>query len=196
MSIDVNAIQEDLKSILNEHRYRHILGVQYTSICLAMRYGYDLKKAELAGLLHDCAKHMNGQDLIKICKENHICITAAEYQSPYLLHGKVGAHFANVKYGVEDKDILSAITVHTTGKPNMTMLEKIVFTADYIEPERHHAPNLDMLRKLSFENIDEAIYEILKQTLAYLHESMSNIDVQTITTYNYYKEILRRNDNE
>lgn len=196
MSMDIIEIQRHLKKKQSEHRFTHSLGVQYTSICLAMKYGYDLSKAELAGILHDCAKHYSAEKLIKICEKNKIPITDSESKSPFLLHAKVGALLAVDKYGVTDNTVLDAIRCHTTGKPAMTMLEKIVFVADYIEPGRNNAPNLDTLRQLSFENIDEAVLAILQQTLDYLEGKKQDIDQHTVETYNYYKHLLGREDDE
>ena len=196
MSMDIIEIQRHLKKKQSEHRFTHSLGVQYTSICLAMKYGYDLSKAELAGILHDCAKHYSAEKLIKICEKNKIPITDSERKSPFLLHAKVGALLAVDKYGVTDNTVLDAIRCHTTGKPAMTMLEKIVFVADYIEPGRNNAPNLDTLRQLSFENIDEAVLAILQQTLDYLKGKKQDIDQHTVETYNYYKHLLGREDDE
>jgi predicted HD superfamily hydrolase involved in NAD metabolism len=196
MSMDIIEIQRHLKKKQSEHRFTHSLGVQYTSICLAMKYGYDLSKAELAGILHDCAKHYSAEKLIKICEKNKIPITDSESKSPFLLHAKVGALLAVDKYGVTDNTVLDAIRCHTTGKPAMTMLEKIVFVADYIEPGRNNAPNLDTLRQLSFENIDEAVLAILQQTLDYLKGKKQDIDQHTVETYNYYKHLLGREDDE
>ena len=196
MSMDIIEIQRHLKKKQSEHRFTHSLGVQYTSICLAMKYGYDLSKAELAGILHDCAKHYSAEKLIKICEKNKIPITDSESKSPFLLHAKVGALLAVDKYGVTDNTVLDAIRCHTTGKPAMTMLEKIVFVADYIEPGRNNAPNLDTLRQLSFENIDESVLAILQQTLDYLKGKKQDIDQHTVETYNYYKHLLGREDDE
>lgn len=195
-AMDIIEIQNQLRKKQTERRFQHILGVQYTSTALAMRYGADMRKAELAGLLHDCAKHMTADKLIKICQKNDIEITLAEQKSPYLLHAKAGAYLALTKYGISDEEILDAIRCHTTGKPAMTLLEKIVFVADYIEPSRNQAPNLDKLRKKSFEDIDEAVYLILKQTLGYLNKKKQSIDQQTEVTYNYYRDLIRRNADE
>ena len=134
--MNILEIQNQLRKKQTERRFLHILGVQYTSASLAMRYGADMHKASMAGLLHDCAKHMTADKLIKICERHNIEITEAEHKSPYLRHAKVGAYLASAKYGICDEDILNAICCHTTGKPAMTLLEKIVFVADYIEPSR------------------------------------------------------------
>ena len=194
--MNVIEIQRELKKKQSEHRYIHTIGVQYTSICLAMKYGYDIQKAELAGLLHDSAKHYSNEKLLKTCLKQNVPVSEIERQSPFLLHGKAGAVLAQRKYDIYDEDILNAIRFHTTGRPNMSLLEKIVFVADYIEPGRNVAPNLDALRKLSFENIDEAVYEILKQTLFYLKKKKAIVDPSSIETYNFYRILTGREEDE
>ncbi len=183
-------IQDSLRKELKNKRFLHTLGVEYTSVCLAMKYGEDLKKADLAGLLHDCAKEFSDKKLLKICRKNNEAVSAVEEKNPFLLHGKAGACMARDIYEVTDETILNAIRYHTTGRPDMTLLEKIVFTADYIEPGRDHAPHLDELRKLAFEDLDRAVYEILEQTLSYLKESGGEIDEQTVTTRDFYRKEL------
>ena len=189
-------IQNQLRKKQSERRFVHTLGVQYTSACLAMRYGADVKKAELAGLLHDCAKHMTADKLLKVCRKHMVEITPAEEKSPLLLHAKAGAILAAEKYYITDEEILSAIRCHTTGKPEMTLLEKIVFTADYIEPSRNQAPNLDNLRRSSFKNIDKTVYLILKQTLSFLKKKKQPIDEHTEITFNYYRDLLKEDRHE
>ena len=114
-------------------------------MALAMRYGQDLDQAELAGLLHDCAKYFNDEEIIKKCRKHGIEVSEAELRAPAVLHAKYGAWLAKNRYGVSDPEILSAIRWHTTGKPDMTTLEKIIFIADYIEPNRAPFPGLDHL---------------------------------------------------
>ena len=189
-ALDIRQIEDEVKKSLKPKRFRHTIGVKYTSVCLAMRYGEDLEKAAIAGLLHDCAKNLSGEKLLQLCREKGLPVSEAEERSPYLLHGRVGAYFARTKYGITDEDILGAITWHTTGCPDMSLLEKIVFTADYIEPGRDTAPNLDQLRQLSFIDLDAAVLEILRQTLEYLRETGKEIDPQTELTYNSYRKML------
>ena len=112
-------------------RYQHTLGVANTSACLAMCHGADMNKAYIAGLLHDCAKCVPDDVKIAECEQFGLPISDIEFESPYLLHSKLGAYYAAHKYNVEDDEICSAIQWHTTGKPAMTLLEKIVFIADY-----------------------------------------------------------------
>ena len=122
------------------------------------------------------------------CEQNNIDITESEYNSPYsfTLQNQV-LFYADVKYGIKDNDILGAIKWHTTGHPDMTMLEKIVFVADYIEPYRNKAVNLDAIRYLAFTDIDKAVLQILNDTINYLNKKANPIDGITLKTYNFYK---------
>ena len=190
MTYDISALQEMLRAKQNGRRFTHTLGVQYTSACLAMKYGADIRKAELSGLLHDCAKHKRPEKLLKYCLDRQLEITDVQRRRPFMLHGLVGAYVAREKYGVDDEEILSAIKWHTTGRPDMSLLEKIVFTADYFERGRIQAPNLDELRRISFEDLDRAVCLILKQTLDYLGQTPEDIDQMTELAYEFYKNKL------
>lgn len=188
MNERLNKIKKILKKELDKDRYEHTLGVMYTSACLAMANGYDMEKAQLAGLLHDCAKCIPNEKKLKICVKNNIPVTQVEKDNPFLLHAKVGAFLARVLYEEEDEEILHAISVHTTGAPAMNTLDKIVFIADYIEPKRDKAANLKEIRKTAFEDLDEALKMILCDTIHYLNGSKNdkNIDPMTLETYHYY----------
>ncbi len=181
-----------LKDKLTNSRYEHTLGVEYTAAALAMCYGADVFKAEMAGLLHDCAKCYSEDYMLEFCKTNNIPISEAEYKSTYLLHAKIGAYLAREVYKIEDEDIISAIKYHTTGRVNMSLLEKIVFVADYIEPRRDAAPNLTQIRKMAFSDIDKALLMILEDTLIYLKSQSNDIDPATEETYNYYYNLLNK----
>lgn len=185
-------LRKHLKKKLTKSRYEHTLGVEYISAALAMRYHAELYDAEVAGLMHDCAKgkHLYASEMLKLCRQYQLEISETEEKDPYLLHGKLGAYFCEHKYKIKNPEILSAIIWHTTGRPNMTLMEKIVFVADYIEPGRDKAPNLDDLRRLAFEDIDEAVYEITKNTLDYLEQKgTASIDNITRETFECYKKI-------
>ena len=108
-----------------------------------------------------------------------------------MLHAKLGAYFARKTYGVEDKEILHAIQVHTTGEPGMNTLDKIIYIADYIEPNRNKAPNLEEARRLAFEDLDRAMLKILSDTLNYLERKGGEIDPLTVETYEYFKEVIQ-----
>ncbi len=183
---DLKKIKKKLKNELDESRYEHTIGVMDTAACLAMRYGADLTQALVAGLLHDCAKCIPNDKKLKLCRKNGIEVTPFEEKAPFLLHAKLGAWMAEHEYHVSDPAILSAIACHTTGKTDMSLLDKIVFIADYIEPGRNKAPGLPEIRRLSFTDIDQAVCEILKQTLDYLRDQGGEIDPATEVTYSYY----------
>ncbi|MDO5539836.1 MAG: bis(5'-nucleosyl)-tetraphosphatase (symmetrical) YqeK [Eubacteriales bacterium] len=185
---NIPKMKKTLRKYLDAGRYEHTEGVMYTAAALAMRYGEDIEKALVAGLLHDCAKCIPDAKKLKICLKNQITMSETEQKNPFLLHAKVGAYIAREKYGIEDEEILSAIACHTTGKPDMTLLDKIIYIADYIEPMRCKAPNLSDVRKLAFEDIDVTLLKILSDTLAYLRGSAKNMDSMTMKTYAYYKE--------
>lgn len=177
-----------LEQELNYKRFIHTMGVAFTASSLAMRYGEDPEKAELAGLLHDCAKCISTDRMMKLCRRGGIALTDSENDNPALLHSKAGRVLAAEQYGVEDADILSAIEWHTTGHPGMTLLEKIIFTADYIEPGRSSARRLPDIRTMAFQDLDEAIRMILSDTLAYLKTTGEPIDGTTQETYNYFEQ--------
>ncbi|MDD3220594.1 MAG: bis(5'-nucleosyl)-tetraphosphatase (symmetrical) YqeK [Lachnospiraceae bacterium] len=181
-------IERKLSKYLDEDRYQHTLGVMMTSACLAMAHGFeDIAKAQLAGLLHDCAKCIPNDKKLKICKKQNISVSAIEEENPFLLHAKLGVYIAKAKYDVADADVLEAIRYHTTGRAGMSDLEKIVYIADYIEPGRYKAAHLPYIRKIAFENLDLCMYEILKDTLEYLEKSPNNIDLETKEAYLFYK---------
>ncbi len=192
LKYNILELQNQLKDILTEKRYAHTMGVQHTAACLAMRYGENMEKALIAGLLHDCAKCLSDEVLLQECEKYQLEITPIERRNPYLLHGKLGAHYAKIKYGIYEKDIHQAIVYHTTGRPDMTMLEKIIFIADYIEPMRKEIPGLLEIRSEVFKDIDKAVYLALRNTLNYLkntaHGQKKEIDKMTVKAYEYYKE--------
>ncbi len=180
-------IQNKLKMALDEPRYQHTIGVMYTAGSMAMAFGYPIEKAMLAGLLHDCAKCITDEEKIRLCKEHNIEISQAEYDNLSLLHAKAGAILAKTLYGIEDLEILHAIQVHTTGEPDMNLLDKIIYIADYIEPGRDRAPRLDQIRKWAFCDINRCMAEILYDTLMYLKKHNGVIDPLTELSYHFYE---------
>lgn len=185
---DIRKIRKAMEKTQDDKRYEHTLGVAYTATALAMRYGASLENAKLAGLLHDCAKCMEDDKKIAICEKHNISMTDLERRNPFLLHAKVGSFLAMSTYKVHDNDVINAILNHTTGRPGMSLLEKIIFVADYIEPGRKQAPNLTEIRKLAFEDLDAAMRMILNDTLSYLKTTDGEISPITEKTYLYYKE--------
>ena len=196
MNSEIFSIREKLKASLKPGRYEHSLSVSFTCMALAMRYGYDLDKAELAGLLHDCAKCYDNNSIIAACRNSGMELTEGELQAPSIIHSRLGARMAEEKFGVNDPEILSAIACHTTGKPDMSLLDKILYSADYIEPRRYKIKDLPAIRRLAFEDLDQALFQIMEGTLRYLKESGTYADIMTQNAYHYYKKQMCRQKEE
>ena len=195
MKYDFENISEKLKKRMDADRFRHTTGVEYTAASMAMVWGADLgddfiEKAMAAGLLHDNAKCLTADKLLEKSLKHGIDITDSERENPFLLHGKLGSYYAQSRYGIDDPDILSSIKWHTTGRPDMSLLEKIIFTADYIEPGRTKQPRLAEIRKLAFSDIDRCVYVISDDTLNYLSGRKRCIDEMTVKTRDYYKKLI------
>lgn len=184
-------IRDKIRKKQNKKRYEHTLGVAYTAACLAFIYDEDPLRAELAGVLHDCAKCYPGEELISLCGKAGIDLSREEIDSPQVIHAKYGSYIAKKEYGVTDQGILDAICFHTTGRPDMTVLEKIIFTADYIEPLRNGLPDLVELRKLAFSDLDKCVFRILSQSVDYLSEKGSCIVPDTLKAYEWYKKEIK-----
>lgn len=192
MNIDILEIQKTMEKELPKKRFFHTLGVAHTAVCLSMRYKADYKKAHIAGLLHDCAKCIEDRELLKRCLLFEIPVTETEKASPSLLHGKLGAYYCKTRFGIEDEDILNAVSYHTTGRPSMSLLEKIIFIADYVEPGRREISGLWDIRNIVFDNLNQAVLMVLENTINYLKDKESagiTIDRMSIDAYNYYKLI-------
>lgn len=185
---DMKDISKKLRKILKPERYEHTIGVMYTAAALAMKYGVDIDQAMYAGLLHDCGKYCSAKDQIKLCKEYEIELTQSELEMPALIHAKLGAYLSYHEYNITSAEILDAIRYHTTGREAMTMLEKIIYIADYIEPGRKMIPVLPKVRTAAFNNIDEAVYICAGSTISFLEGTGRPIDILTIKTYEYYKK--------
>lgn len=192
--MDIIKMQKKVKKYMDEMRFHHTLGVMYTAAALAMCHGEDVERAQIAGLLHDCAKCIPNDKKLKLCKRHNIPVSETEAKSPYLLHARLGAFIAEEKYGIHDPEILSAIEFHTTGRAAMSLLEEIIYIADYIEPMRSKAANLPEVRRLAFENLDRAVYVTMRDTLLYLEKEKSCLDNQTVVAYNYYKNLVEQKE--
>lgn len=191
MDEHIITFRKQLESRLDPMRYEHSLSVSFTCVALAMRYGYDIHRAEVAGLLHDCAKRFSDTVLIAKCKKHGISLTEDELHAPAVIHAKYGAWMAEHKFGIQDEEILSAIRCHTTGKPAMGTLDKILYVADFIEPRRDKAGNLPEMRYLAFQDLDQTVYALLTSTLAYLRKKGGSVDRMTQQAFEYYEKEAR-----
>lgn len=176
---------EYLRENLKDARVKHSLRVKDTAIKLAEIYGEDVKKATIAAIIHDCAKYVNFKEMLNIiekCGYNNI---EADTQIKEILHAPVGAYIAKTTMGVEDEDILNAITYHTTGRKNMTLLEKIIYLADYIEPYRNF-PGVDEVREMAYKGeLDKALLLSFNKTIKYIIEKGQLLHINTVEARNH-----------
>lgn len=157
-------LREQAYAMLSEKRIAHVAGCESEAISLARRWGEDPELAAEAGILHDITKRLSPKEQLHLCKKYDIICDDAERNTPSLLHAKTGAALARDRFGVPDA-VYEAIRWHTTGKPDMTLLEKIIYLADYIEPTRDF-PGVDRLRSLAYDDIDRAMLLGLEMSLA------------------------------
>ncbi|NLC63911.1 MAG: HD domain-containing protein, partial [Thermoanaerobacterales bacterium] len=154
--ISIEEIKNDLKNRLTHERYTHSLNVMHTASILATRYGVDKKKAELAGLIHDCARDLPADIQLKMATDFGILLDEIEKLQPELVHGPLGAFIARKQYGIDDDEVIRAVTIHSTGDKFMTSFDKILFIADYVEPGRCF-PSVESIRKKLARDLDEAL---------------------------------------
>lgn len=172
-------LEAKLQQTLSAKRFCHSVGVQQAARELAARFGADTQKAGVAGLLHDCAREMSSDHLLKRAGDFGIVVGSLERGSPVLLHAAISAGIAALEYGIRDEEIKQAIALHTTGGPNMSLLEKIIFLADYIEPHRDF-PGVEKLRKLALADLDQAVLAAFDQTICHLIHKRMVIHIATI----------------
>lgn len=181
-------VERELEARLDAPRFRHTLGVVECAAHLARRYGADETKARAAALLHDIAKGYDKNRLLKEAKDFGIVLSDIERRVFALVHAPVGAEVARREFGVDDPDILAAIRYHTTGRAGMSLLERVVFLADYIEPGRNH-PGVERVRLTAQGDLDRAVLLALDQTIVYLVERGVLIDPNALAARN---ELLTR----
>ena len=177
-------IRDYLKDNLKPSRYGHTLGVVNTAIRLAEFYGEDKNKAEIAALCHDVAKNMSNDELRKIIDNENIILSIDEENTQELWHSIVGPVIARKVFEIEDEEILDAMRWHTTGKEDMTNLEKIIYLADLIEPSRMFE-GVDEIRGLAYKNLDSAMLKALTHTTIYLLTKGCAVDINSVKARNY-----------
>ena len=174
-------IMEMLAKTLKPKRFTHTLGVESTAVALARLHDESPEKASIAALLHDMAKNRTDEDLLDICRKNAIDLHPNErYLS--LLHAFAGSVLAREAYPGLPEEIYTAIRYHSTGRPHMSTLEKIIFSADYIEPNRKPFQGLETARERTFADLDKGCILILEQTISYLKEKKQAIHPLTQET--------------
>ena len=184
------------KTKLKPHRWEHTLGVESTAIALARIYGEDEEKASIAALLHDTAKYLPDEESLKVLKGLDIVRQYPEVvEYPKLYHAFVGAEMVKERFPELPEDIIDSIRYHTTGRPDMSRLEKIIFSADYIEPNRKRFPGLTEARIRMFEDLDLGVYLIFEQTDRYLSNLGETPDYFRLTKESYdFMKVLVKNE--
>ena len=175
-------MRQGILARLRGYRYEHTLGCERAARKLAERFGGDPEKAGVAALLHDITKHLSPQEQLNLCEKYGIIPCIVEKSEPKMLHGKTAAAIAREEYGMPE-DICDAIACHTTGKYGMTLLDKILYLADYIEDTRDF-PGVEKARELARKSIDRALLYCYDQTLTELVQRGKLIHSDTIAAYN------------
>ncbi len=175
-------LSQIVKGRLSEKRFKHTLGVVDAAIKLAKKYGADVEKAKIAAILHDITKEEEHNKQLKYCEEFGIMLLNGETEIPALLHAYTGAYYAKNILGVEDEEILGAMYYHTTGRFDMTLLEKVIYLADYIEDNRSFE-GVEAVRSIAYDGIDAAMEVALKQGMQEVMEKGGTLHFDTVSCY-------------
>ena len=186
---ELSWLREKAYAFLKPERIAHVAGCESEAVKLAMRWGEDPETAAEAGILHDITKKRNFEEQLILCGKYGIINDNLELNSPKLLHAKTGAALARDLFGVSDR-VYEAIRWHTTGKPDMTVLEKIIYLADYIEPTRDF-PGVEKLRELCYEDIDEAMALGLSMSLEDIRSHGEEPYKDTVEACEWYSRGIR-----
>lgn len=181
--MNLENMKSKLHSLISEKRFIHTLGVVETAKKLAQLYEVDIEKAEIAALLHDCAKELPKEELKYICETYFSKEFLTFKDTPQIYHSFAGAYIAQNNFGIVDENILNSIKYHTTGNENLSPLEKIIYIADAIEPNRIY-PAVEKIRELAFINLDEAILFEVDKKIEYLIHGKSLIHINTLMMRN------------
>ena len=191
MIMTIGNIKKKLETKLSPKRFIHSANVSDTAVLLAQRYGEDTGKAALAGLLHDCARDVKADEAIRLCDIYGIKVDFISRMQPELLHGRLGEKLANLEYGVDDPQVLRAISIHSMGSPGMDLLSKIIFVADYIEPARTF-PGAEVMREEAFVNLDRTVLSAVDSTIKYVMGKGRFLHIDTIDTRNWILMELKK----
>lgn len=183
-AMDREALMQAVQMRMSERRFKHVLGVEETAIALAEQFGESPEKASIAALTHDYAKERSDEEFqLAIERGNYANKTELLKYGNAIWHGLVGAEFVARELNISDEEILNAIRLHTTGAAEMTLLDKIIYVADYIEPGRSF-PGVEDARVIALRDLDQAVAFETKHTLAHLIEAENPVYPKTIETYN------------
>lgn len=192
MEFSREALIKSVSAQMPAKRWKHTLGVMETAVKLARKYGGDPERAEKAAILHDVAKYWPVERQREIITQNHLSLELLTYDKQ-LWHAEVGAFVAQTEYGIEDREVLDAIRYHTSGREGMTLIDKIVCLADYIEPGRDF-PGVDRIRKLSKSSLEEGLIAGFDSTISLLLEKRKIVFPLTVMARNDLVRVLEENE--
>ena len=172
-------------------RFKHSKNVAKEAVRLAKKYGADVEKAELAGILHDATKETDGPEQMSLIRRAGIELTDMEKDSPKLWHAISGSAYIQVELGITDKEVIDAIRYHTTGRAGMTLLEKVIFVADFTSADRDFE-GVDRIRRIADKSLDEAVLEGMSFTMSDLALRKLTIAPDTFAGYNEMAELGAR----
>lgn len=182
--MEVHQIEQCIKKLTKETRFNHSKGVEYMAGELAKHYNVNVEKAMLAGLMHDCVKNLPYEEMLRLCRELGCELDTVTENESKLIHAPLGAYYVKKVFGIDDEEIFDAIYYHTTAKADMSMLTKIIYIADAVEPNRNYDIAEEM-RKLAFEDIELAILKVIDYTINKLVSSGRMLHNETINARNY-----------
>lgn len=166
--LSIDEMYDKLANMIPDKRLKHSVGVMETAVRLAPVIGADVEKARVAGLLHDCAKKLSHQQMLEACERGGVALDAGEAENEPILHAPAGVQVARYEFGVTDREVLGAIRRHTTGAPEITPLEILIFVADFIEPNRKPIPGLDDIRRAAETDLVRAAVMCAQSTRAHV----------------------------
>lgn len=180
----VKDYEEIISKRMKSARFKHSKNVAKEAVRLAKKYGADVQKAEIAGILHDATKETPENEQLELVKRAGIQMTVMELSSRKLWHAISGSAFVQVELGIDDKEIIDSIRYHTTGRADMTLLDKVIFVADFISADRDY-DGVDKMRKIADKDLDDAVLEGMAFTIADLAQRKITIAPDTFEGYNY-----------
>lgn len=190
-SVNINELRDILKIRLSKKRYTHSLNVADAALKLAEKYGADIEKAYLAGLVHDICKEVPTDEQLAMAQKCRQGIDETEKKIPALYHAAAGSWYGENVLHIHDEDILNAVRYHTTGRAGMSRLEECVYLADLISEDRTYK-DVGRMRRLAFEDINGAMLEAARFTLSDVIAKGSFIPENSMQTYNYYTALIKQ----
>ncbi|HHV65133.1 MAG TPA: HD domain-containing protein [Peptococcaceae bacterium] len=175
---------------LEFERFQHTIGVEVWATELAKKYGINTEKAALAALTHDLAKMHSQQEQVRLAKSWNLLTYPEDLENPQVIHGRIAAYLLEQKYNITDQDILNAVKNHTLGRPGMSSLEMLIYSADLTEPSRNF-PGVDKLREKLYHDLKEGTLACVEHTIDYLVVTNRTIHPLTLLTYEDLKKSVQ-----